>query len=189
MAAEPGRILLPIARAAIAEVLGRTLSAREDAAWLREEGACFVTLTQQGVLRGCIGTLEAHRPLLLDLKANAVAAAFRDPRFAPLEESELNRTEVEVSLLSALEPVCFSGEQHALAQLRSGTDGVLFEYGHFRSTFLPQVWAQLPEPREFLAQLKRKAGLPSDFWAEEVKLARYTVTKWRESDDAEQPGA
>ena len=73
-----------------------------------------------------------------------------------------------------------ASEAHALAQLRPGVDGVVFEYGHYRSTFLPQVWEQLPEPAEFLAHLKRKAGLPMDFWAEDVKLSRYTVSKWKE---------
>ena len=176
-----GQILLPIARAAIARELGQSSAASEDAQWLRAPGATFVTLKQRGQLRGCIGTLEAHRPLLDDVKANAIAAAFRDPRFRPLSLQELEDTRVEVSLLSAQEPIVFTSEADALAQLRPEVDGVVFEYGYHRSTFLPQVWEELADPAEFMAHLKHKAGLPPDFWDPGVKLARYTVAKWAES--------
>lgn len=182
---EQGRVLLPIARASISNALGITLEAEEQAPWLQEKGACFVTLTQNGELRGCIGTLEAHRPLLEDVKANAHAAAFRDPRFAPLAASELDLTEVEVSLLSAIKPLQFSGERDALQQLKPGEHGVVFEYGRHRSTFLPQVWEQLPNVVEFMAHLKYKAGLSPDFWADEVRLSLYSVSKWKESEMAE----
>jgi AmmeMemoRadiSam system protein A len=175
-------VLLPLARAAIVHEMGRSQSADDSAPWLREQGACFVTLTQYGELRGCIGTLEAHRPLLADVRANAVAAAMRDPRFAPLSARELERTEVEVSLLSPMQAMDFAGEAEALAQLRPGVDGVVFAYGTRRSTFLPQVWEQLPDVAEFMAHLKRKAGLPADFWHTEVRLLRYTVAKWKESE-------
>lgn len=179
---EQGAILLPLARAAIAGPLGRTHVARATAPWLQAPGACFVTLTQQGNLRGCIGSLEAHRPLLADVRANAVAAAFHDPRFAPLTADELDHTELEVSLISPMQPLAFASEAEALAQLRPGIDGVLFEYGTRRSTFLPQVWEQLPAAAEFMGQLKRKAGLSASFWATEVRLQRYTVAKWKESE-------
>lgn len=177
-----GNVLLPIARASIAQALARPLEAPEDAPWLQEWGASFVTLTQQGQLRGCIGSLQAHRALLADVKANAVAAALQDPRFAPLSAHELEITEIEVSLLSGMQPMAFSSESEALAQLRPGEDGVVLEYGRYRSTFLPQVWDQLPSAPLFLAQLKQKAGLPAQFWASEVRLQRYTVRKFRESD-------
>ena len=180
--ATPGHILLPIARATLSTALGHPLEAPEQAAWLQESGACFVTLTQRGQLRGCIGTLEAHRTLLADLKANALAAAFADPRFLPLSAGELVQTEIEVSLLSALQTMQFESEAHALAQLQPGIDGVVFEFAHHRSTFLPQVWEQLPSVPEFMAQLKRKAGLPPDFWAAGVRLQRYSVSQWKESD-------
>lgn len=175
-----GTIVLPIARAAIAHALNLPHVADETAPWLAEHGACFVTLTQAGDLRGCIGTLEAHRPLLADLKSNAVAAAFRDPRFPPLEADELGRTSVEVSILSPTQAMQFRDETDALAQLRPQVDGIVFEYGRHRSTFLPQVWEQLPQPRQFLGHLKRKAGFPDNFWADGVRLSRYSVTKWRE---------
>lgn len=177
-----GDVLLPLARAAIARELGQSHSAIAEAPWLREPGACFITLTQDEKLRGCIGTLRAHRPLADDVRANAVAAAFRDPRFKPLSAGEFEAVEVELSLLSPLEPMSFTGEQDALAQLRIGEDGVVFEYGYHSSTFLPQVWEELSEPAEFMAHLKYKAGLPPDFWDREVKLMRYTVSKWRESE-------
>lgn len=179
---ERGAILLPIARSSISRALGRTCDAREDAPWLQEQGACFVTLMQDRQLRGCIGTLEAHRPLLDDVKANARSAAFRDDRFSPLTAAELDYTEIEISLLSAMQPMKCSGEQDALAQLRPGIDGVVLEFGQYRGTFLPQVWEQLPRAAEFMAHLKLKAGLPSDFWADGVRLSRYTVAKWKEKD-------
>ncbi len=176
----PGDTLPPIARAAISSALGVPRTADERAPWLAEHRACFVTLTRLGELRGCIGTLEAHRPLLDDIKSNAVAAALRDPRFEPLRAVELNGVRVEVSLLSPPEDMIFRDEADALGQLRPGVDGVIFQYGGFRSTFLPQVWEQLPQPGVFMARLKRKAGLPPHFWAKGVNLSRYAVEKWAE---------
>lgn len=178
---DAGATVLPIARAAISTALGRPHAAAEDALWLQELGACFVTLTQHGQLRGCIGTLEARRSLLADVKANAVAATLHDSRFSPLPVCELDDTHIEVSLLSPLQAMRFDSESHALAQLQPGIDGVVFEFEQYRSTFLPQVWQQLPTPGNFLAQLKQKAGLPRGFWAEGVRLLRYTVIKWKET--------
>lgn len=194
-----GSLLLPIARAAITSALrqpgeaddslsaggfpetGANKGPAADVARLHLPGASFVTLTQNGALRGCIGTLEAYRTLLADIEANALAAAFHDPRFAPLRAAELDITEIEVSLLSAIEPIEFSSEREALQALRPGVDGVVLEYRHYRSTFLPQVWEQLPAPELFLAYLKNKAGLSADFWAEELRLSIYSVSKWREA--------
>lgn len=177
-----GEILLPIARAAIARAMRRTHSADESAAWLSEPGACFVTLTQFGELRGCIGSLQAHRPLIDDVKGNAVSAALHDPRFAPLRAEELEVTEIEISVPSAAEPMTVRDEADALAQMRPHVDGIILEYRGHRSTFLPQVWETLARPRDFLTMLRRKARLPDDFWAEDIKLSRYSVTKWREKD-------
>jgi AmmeMemoRadiSam system protein A len=176
-----GELLLPIARAAIASALGLGAQAPEDARCLQDPGACFVTLTQRGQLRGCIGSLEARRSLLADVKANAVAAALQDPRFTPLTAGELGVTRVEVSLLSPLQEMHFASEADALAQLRPGIDGLVFSFGRHRSTFLPQVWEQLPGAAEFMAQLKRKAGLAADFWDPAVQLQRYSVAKWQEA--------
>ncbi len=182
MPVNQGEILLPIARSAISETLGHSYEAAQDATWLQEEAACFVTLMQTGELRGCIGTLEAHRSLLEDVKNNAYAAAFRDTRFSPLTSEELDITEIEISLLSAMQPLEFLNERDALAQLQPGTDGVVFEFGHYRSTFLPQVWEQLPDTSDFIAHLKNKAGLATDFWSDDVRLSRYTVSKCKERD-------
>ncbi len=179
---DAGRVLLPLARAAIATQLGLNHTASEDLPWLKMNGACFITLMLSSKLRGCIGTLRPHRALVEDVKANAVAAAFRDPRFPPLAAGEFSSVALEISVLSALEPLRFSDEPDALRQFRAGVDGVVFEYGHHTGTFLPQVWEDFREPSEFLARLKYKAGLPPDFWDEEVRLLRYTVYKWRESE-------
>jgi AmmeMemoRadiSam system protein A len=179
---DAGHVLLPLARAAIATQLGLSHTASEDPPWLKMNGACFITLTRESRLRGCVGTLRAHRALSEDVKANAVAAAFRDPRFPPLASEELSAVALEISVLSALEPVRFSDEPDALRQLRAGVDGVVFEYGHHTGTFLPQVWEEFKEPTDFLAHLKYKAGLPPDFWDPEVRLLRYTVFKWCETD-------
>lgn len=182
MTIDTGAILLPIARAAIAEALGLRRMARDDAPWLQEPGASFVTLTRGGQLRGCIGTLQAQRRLLDDVRANAVGAALRDPRFAPLAPEELDQVLIGVSLLSAMQAMDFRDEDDALAQLRPGVDGLLFECEGRRSTFLPQVWEQLPAPAAFIGQLKQKAGFSADFWADTVHLHRYTVAKWEEPE-------
>lgn len=175
---------LALARSEIADKLGMPMPKPADTAWLKKPGATFVTLTRFGDLRGCIGSLEARRPLGLDVRENAVAAAFHDPRFWPLTRDEYDGLRVEVSLLSPAEALDVKGEVDALAALRPHIDGVVFEYGHRRSTFLPQVWEQLPQPAGFLAHLKRKAGLPADFWDDGVRLSRYTVTKWKEKEAA-----
>jgi AmmeMemoRadiSam system protein A len=185
--AELGGSLVIIARRAIGTALGEEASVRPEHAEpahpaLEAPGATFVTLFKDGMLRGCIGTIEARRPLGIDVRANAVAAAFEDPRFPRLGADEFTYTSVEVSLLSPAETITADGEQALLAQLRPGVDGVVLEFAGKRATFLPQVWDTLREPAEFLAELKRKAGLPIDFWSSAVHISRYGVTKWRESD-------
>ncbi len=186
MQAEHGRLLPVIARDAIANVVHiprkKTAIFDETAPWLVEPGATFVTLMQNDELRGCIGTVHAHRSLLADIQLNAVSAALNDPRFPPLTRDDLNSIMIEISLLSTPQRICFVDEKDAMAQLRVGIDGIVFEYGHFRSTFLPQVWETLAQPQQFVAALKLKAGLPGDFWDEDVKLSRYTITKWHETD-------
>jgi AmmeMemoRadiSam system protein B/AmmeMemoRadiSam system protein A len=179
-----GPTLLAHARRAIAEALGIELPASPlpDLAALAQPGATFVTLhDRDGELRGCIGRLEAVRPLLDDVRANAVAAAFHDPRFPPLRADEWPGLQVEVSLLERPEPIDVHTEAEALAALKPGEDGVIFEWQGHRATYLPQVWEQLPDARSFLASLKRKAGLAADFWAPDVKLSRYRVRKLEET--------
>ena len=177
---EAADTLLPIARASIASQFGNTHAANESAPWLRMQGASFVTLNLGKKLRGCIGSLQAHRPLLNDVKANALAAAFRDPRFKPLSAAEFQNIEIEISLLSALTTLSFSDEASALAQLKPHQHGVIFEYGHHRSTYLPQVWDTFADPAMFMATLKQKAGLPPNFWEPGVKMHTYTIAKLRE---------
>ena len=189
MMPDAGTVLLRIARATIARPLGVELAAPEDASWLAAAGATFVTLKKNGELRGCIGSLDAERPLLVDLKSNAAAAAFRDPRFPPVTSSELGEIRIEVSLLSQLSPIDFESEDEAAARLRPFEDGVVLEHGRTRATFLPQVWEDLSDPARFLAELKRKAGLPQSFWAPDLRLFRYTVSKWSEPEPALAPVA
>jgi len=178
---ELGNTLLALARGALAEHFGQQAPDAAPHEALERPGATFVTLTQQGQLRGCIGSLEAHRPLGRDVRENALAAAFRDPRFAPLSAREYEITRVEVSLLTRPAPLAFRDEADFMAQLRPGVDGIILQYGRHRSTFLPQVWESLPDPAVFMQQLKRKAGLPPNFWHEEVSIARYEVAKWKEA--------
>jgi AmmeMemoRadiSam system protein A len=181
---ERGDVLLTLARAALERhLLGREPPGLPDEAWLKKPGAVFVTLTLDGDLRGCIGSLEADRPLNEDVAANAVAAASRDPRFPPVTPDELPRLRVEVSLLEPAEALPVVGEEEAIETLRPGIDGVVLEHRHGRSTFLPQVWEQLPEPAAFLRQLKRKAGLPGDGWDDSIRLSRYGVCKWKENEE------
>jgi uncharacterized protein len=175
-----GHALLIRARNAIAAELGQPTAPEPDATALDAQGATFVTLTQDGHLRGCIGSLEARQPLDADVRANARAAAFGDPRFSPLRASELTRTRIEVSVLTPAVPLDFTNEADAVRKLRPGVDGVILEAQGRRATFLPQVWENLPEPHLFLNLLKQKAGLPADFWAPDVKLFIYGVQKWQE---------
>ena len=177
-----GRVLLALARGALQEALGLAAESapRADAAWLDEPAASFVTLKIDGDLRGCIGSLAPHRPLVEDVRGNAVAAAFHDPRFPRLGADELDRVRIEVSVLSPLEPMACSDEADLLRRLRPGVDGLVLEHEGHRGTFLPAVWRQLPRPDQFLAQLKRKAGLSPDFWAPDVRVSRYTVDCWAE---------
>lgn len=176
-----GHALIAEARRAIAQGLQVPLPDASPAGHpaLQRPGATFVTLhDRQGELRGCIGRLEAQRPLLDDVRANAQAAAFQDPRFPPLVAGEWAGLQVEVSVLGAPEPMAARDEDEALAALRPGVDGVILEWQGRRATFLPQVWAQLPAPHDFLAALKRKAGLAPGFWAPDVALQRYRVRKF-----------
>ena len=142
---------------------------------LQAQRATFVTLLRQGDLRGCIGTLEARRPLVVDVAENAFAAAFRDPRFPPLTAAEFAGVEIHLSILSPATPLHFVSEDDLLGQLRPGVDGLILTWHGHRGTFLPSVWESLPVPRDFLDHLKMKAGLPADFWSEDLCVERYTA--------------
>ena len=179
---ELGRALLAIARNAVGAELGRPQGVAPAHAALDAPGATFVTLKQGGELRGCMGSLEAARPLRADVHANAIAAAFRDPRFPPLSAAEFDVTRAEVSLLSARLPIDAVDEEGLLRALVPGIDGVVLEYGRHRATFLPQVWESLDDPRRFVDALKRKAGLSAGFWHAQIRFSRYTVSKWTEGE-------
>ena len=179
---ELGRALIAIARGAIDAAFGRAEARVPPHAALDRPGATFVTLKQDGELRGCIGSLEAHRLLAIDVRRNALAAAFNDPRFAPLVAPELAVTTVEVSLLSPASRVEVADEEDLLARLEPGVDGIVLELGRRRATFLPQVWESLPDPRDFIGALKRKAGMPASFWSPEMRVSRYTVARWQQAE-------
>jgi AmmeMemoRadiSam system protein A len=144
---------------------------------LREPRAVFVTLFHLGQLRGCIGSLEPHEPLVVAVAQNAFRAGFRDPRFDPLSEAELADLALEISLLGPLAPLRFGSEQELLSLLRPGVDGLLLRDGPHQGTFLPAVWEALPEPADFLRELKRKAGLHPEHWSPTIAVSRYTVEK------------
>jgi AmmeMemoRadiSam system protein A len=184
LSAEPQRLdaadrrtLLALARASIAHGLAHASPLKVDPGdygpALREERAVFVTLTQGGSLRGCIGHLEAVQPLAQDVAENAFQAAFRDPRFPPVQEDDLPTLKVQVSVLSPPEPMPFDSEEDLLSRIEPGRDGLILRAGKARGTFLPSVWESLPEPREFLRHLKMKAGLRPDFWSEGVEIWHY----------------
>ena len=175
-----GALLVQLARAAVQRALGLPAPFFFSAPWLDQAAAVFVTLTRDGALRGCIGSLTAHRALALDVAENAAAAALRDLRFAPVNAQELPALKVEVSLLTAPVALMFGNEADALAQLCPQFDGVILEASGRRSTFLPQVWEQIPVPRAFLAALKEKTGLPANYWGADVKLSCYRVAKFTE---------
>ena len=179
------QVLLTLARTAIAYGLahGRPPAinpARYDPA-LGAQGAAFVTLHRAGSLRGCIGHLEAIQPLVKDVADNAFAAAFRDPRFPPLREYELDALQIEISVLTPAIPLEFRSERELMDQIEPGKDGLILEEGLARGTFLPSVWESLPERSDFLAQLKRKAGLPPDYWSDRLKVSRYRTESFGEA--------
>ncbi|MCR4300458.1 MAG: AmmeMemoRadiSam system protein A [Sulfuricaulis sp.] len=142
---------------------------------LRVMRATFVTLHVDEKLRGCVGTLEARKSLMEDVVSNAWGAAFRDTRFPALTWPEFELLAIHISILSPPEPMNFSSEEDLLALLRPFQDGLILEEGSRRGTFLPSVWEQLPDPREFLRHLKLKAGLDPDHWSKNIRILRYTT--------------
>lgn len=171
------RQLLHIAATAIRGGLDRhgvptlDIDALPDA--LQAPGASFVTLHEHQQLRGCIGSLEPHQALALDVADNAFNAAFRDSRFTPLCADEFDALELDISLLTPAEELQFDSEQDLLRQLNPGKDGLILAAPGHRGTFLPVVWESLPEPRAFLRHLKQKAGLPADYWSAQIQVQRY----------------
>lgn len=173
--AQMGPTLAAYARGCIEANLDGPPPRRPAGADYEAPGAAFVSLHRGEALHGCIGSLVAWRPLVDDVRRNALAAAFEDPRAPGLDREGLRHLTVEVSRLSPPTPIAFRDEADLLARLRPFEDGLILSWRGHRGTFLPQVWEHLPTAREFWSQLKRKAGLPTDFWAEDAVVERYTV--------------
>ncbi|RMG32974.1 MAG: AmmeMemoRadiSam system protein A [Planctomycetota bacterium] len=184
--AEERRELLGVARASIENGL-RTgmplvVDPRRFSALLQSPGASFVTLRIGGRLRGCIGSVEAVRPLVHDVAVNAFNAAFRDPRFPPLTPDEYPLLDVHISVLSPVEPLPVRSEQELLQVIRPGIDGLILQYGPHRGLLLPAVWEELPDPQTFVRHVKLKAGLPADFWAPGIQAFRFTTESFGEGE-------
>ena len=179
--------LLKLARETITATVNRQprskIAIGELSAELREFGASFVTLTIDGQLRGCIGTLEAYQPLALDVQTRAAQAALEDYRFYPVTKDELPLIKIEISRLTPAQPLTYSEPAELLGLLRPGIDGVVLADGHRRATYLPQVWEQLPNPEEFLSSLCVKMGTSKDLWRQKLlSVERYQVEEFSEID-------
>lgn len=179
---EDKETLHAIARASVKSGLEHdcplTVDPNDYPAHLRDNKATFVTLKINDELRGCIGTLQAQQPLVMDVAEHAYAAAFRDPRFGPLTEKEFPQLQYHISILGETESLEFNSEEDLLHQLRPGIDGLVLSDGFHKGTFLPSVWESLPTPGEFLRHLKLKAGLPADYWSGSIKVERYGVEEF-----------
>lgn len=182
-----GKLLLKTARQAIERALQGEMTPEINlekvSPTLREPGACFVTLTHAGQLRGCVGSIEAARPLIMDVQDRALGAAFSDPRFPPLTLQELDDLLIEVSALTQPEPLHYDTPEDLVNKLRVGVDGVILKGTFRRATFLPQVWEKLPAPELFLSRLCQKMGLASDAWrSTKLDVDIYQVEKFIEGD-------
>ncbi len=184
-----GQLLVKLARETILKKLtGKSCEAESDTLTstsqdesLQAHCGTFVTLKIQGQLRGCIGNLTPKESVLEGVKRNAVNAAFHDPRFSSLTAAELDRTDIEVSILTEPLPLAYRDSQDLIQKLRVNVDGVIIRKGHASATFLPQVWEQLPRPENFLDHLCMKAGLPTDAWkSSELEVLTYLVQYFEE---------
>ncbi len=177
LAPQRRRHLLTLARQSIHHGLAAGRAPRLDTGAeppeLLVRRAAFVTLELDGRLRGCIGHLEATQPLVLDVSDNAFAAAFQDPRFPPVTAPELDLLSISISVLAPAKELSFADEAGLLASIAPGSDGLILADAGRRGTFLPSVWEQLPEPRDFLRRLKEKAGLPGDHWSPSLRVWCY----------------
>jgi AmmeMemoRadiSam system protein A len=146
-----------------------------------ENRGCFVTLHQNQALRGCIGTIEPEKALIDNIADNAAHAAFRDPRFSPLSLKELDSIEIEISVLTLPKQLTFVDGEDLKQQLKPGIHGVILSRDWHRSTFLPQVWEQLPDKEIFLRHLCQKGGMEADCWkSTHTKVEVYTASYFSE---------
>jgi AmmeMemoRadiSam system protein A len=174
---EQATVLARYARGVVREALGGPTAEPPHGDAFDEPGASFISLHWVGGrLQGCIGSLEPKRPLAADVAKNARAAALDDPRARMLSLADVDSLDVEVSVLGPLEPIDADDEAAACAQLREGTDGVVFVWRQHRATFIPQMWDHFGDARTLVAELKLKAGVPADFWAPDARLLRYRAT-------------
>ena len=176
------KILLKLARESLdASVRGKRFrySPESFSEMLKEKRGCFVTLTKNGDLRGCIGYIEPIKPLYQAVVENAQNAALSDPRFPVVTPDELEAITVEVSVLTRPEPLLYSSPKDLLDKLKVGIDGVILEKGRYHSTFLPQVWEQLPDKRTFLEHLAVKGGMSRDGW-ETANVKTYKAIHFNE---------
>jgi hypothetical protein len=178
-------LLLQIAREALTlSVQGRALPPLDLANLpqpLQKDGASFVTLTEGGQLRGCIGALEAYQPLALDVQEHAMAAALQDYRFPQVRPDELGRIEIEISVLTPRTELDYETPEDLIQKLRPNVDGVVLQDSFRKATFLPQVWEQLPQPEPFLAHLCQKMGAASDLWQKKhLTVFTYQVQEFHE---------
>jgi MEMO1 family protein len=186
---EQGQQLVKLARQTIMEHLGVESSTETPVSLepvlndniFKMHCGTFVTLKIADRLRGCIGNLAPSGSVVQGVKRNAVNAATKDYRFAPLSAEELNRVTIEVSILTKPKPLDYTSAHDLVAKLRTHVDGVIIRKGHASATFLPQVWDQLPRTEDFLSHLCRKAGLAADAWKEEgLDVQTYQVTYFEE---------
>jgi len=179
---EDKNILLNIAKQSIEYGLKNQqalpISLEKYSAALQTKSASFVTLNLNNQLRGCIGTLDAHQPLIKDVSEHAYAAAFEDPRFERVTESEMNKLSIHISILTPAVPIKFNSENNLLSQLQPNIDGLILKSGFHKATFLPSVWEQLASPENFLNHLKIKAGLSINDWPDDIEIFRYETVSF-----------
>ena len=177
---------LALARLAIRNGVQRQQKTKVELAGLDEifqqQACCFVTLKKQGKLRGCIGSLQAYQPLAKDIAEHAYGAAFNDPRFSALQANELDEINISISILTPQQKLSIASQQELLAAITAGVDGLTLEDGFYKATFLPAVWEQLPNKQEFLLHLKRKAGMPDNYWSDTLTAYHYQTISFSEAE-------
>jgi AmmeMemoRadiSam system protein A len=188
---EQGAALVALARRTLATHFGQAIASSKardlkntlaDRA-LQAKSGTFVTLTINGQLRGCIGSLAARTTVVDGVRENAINAAFHDPRFSPLDQKELDAVQIEVSVLTEPVSLAYADAADLLAKIKAGIHGVILKKGYASATFLPQVWEQLPRPEDFLAHLCMKAGLPADQWrVGDLRIEVYQVQNFEEAN-------
>ena len=182
-----GQELFKIAKIALDDAIIRSKHfkpTRDDYAnALFNKGATFVTLNKEGKLRGCIGSLLPSKAVAFDVAQNTYSAALEDNRFTPITPDELSKIKISISLLTDFEPINYKNEEDLVEQLFQGVDGVVIRDGNRQGVFLPSVWKQLPNPQEFLNNLKIKAGMSPSYWSNRINVYRFRVVEISKDED------